>query len=513
MSAEYHAAFVEAEKARARDPSVSRAWKLAEPYRIARGAARGKDISFRDWQRSHDGVTTALRVCGFTLLTTAEELATANVPPNGIWGYRKVDVARGDVVRIGVRINDLLNGKSKLMSDEEKDEANAQRRAKQKAAQPKGVATSTEIETKAINDLHALIGLEDHLEIVHGMEFRCADVLMRPHSSGGINDSGEEPYVGDQVKSSHVRSDGQENFNIDVGQACRIIGGGNFVGRSGKVIAVWKKMSLTLIGMDSKGAPTVVWFLWGEKALDMLVDFPDGQTFRPRLFLRRTSTNTFTEAMNSPEWRYDVGQGSEATKMSERRRLLEAKCAFATSDYAAKETLRFWHDDLSQIPLDSHRKEQLILNGLAELLRGLCTIARNPKDNCGPVDFRVTLPDGKITRVQSKMVTAGKSSGKDYFHMRKTNGVPYDLTTFDSLDITDVRDDITWTLPTHVRNDELGGIVPAEYFSAEELDKNTVHLSQKWREKHEKYRCDLKTEVGRHKYVALQEGRAMYRSN
>jgi hypothetical protein len=506
MSAEHHAALVEAEKARARDPSISRAWKMAEPYRIARGAAQGKDISGRDWRRSHDGVTMALRVCGFTLLTTAEELA--NVPPNGDWGHRKVDVARGDVVRIGVQINDLLNGKSKLMSDEEKDEANAQRRAKQKAAQPKGVATSTEIETKAINDLHALIGLEDRMEIVHGTEFRCADVLMRPRSSGGINDSGEQTYVGDQTKSAHVQRSGKVFFNhIDVGKACLIIGGGDFVGKSGKVIAVWKKMSLTLIGMDSDGVPTVVWFLWGQRAMDMLRKFPKGQRFTPVLFLKRKSTNKFTEALNSPEWRYDIaGHGSEATNQSERRRLLEAKCVFATSDYAAKETIRFWHYDFSQIPLDSHRKEQLILGRLAEQLQGLCTIEKTPSDNSGPVDFRVTLPDGKITRIQSKMVTAGKTSNQDSCRMRKQNRLPYNLTTFDSLDITDVRDDITWTLPTHVRNDDNELIVP--YFSAEELNKNTVCLTKHWREKHEKYRCDLKTEAGRLKYVALQEGRA-----
>jgi hypothetical protein len=506
MSAEYHAALVEAEKARAQDPSVSRAWIMAEPYRIALGAARGVDISFRDWQRSHDGVTTALRVCGFTLLTTAEELA--KVLPNGSWGQRKVDVARGDVVRMGVQFNHLLKGHTKLMSDDEKDEVNAKMRAKLKAAQPKGVTTTLDIETKAINDLNALIGLEDHLEIVHGTEFRCADVLMRPRSSGGINDSGERTYVGDQTKSAHVQRSGRVFFSIDVGKACLIIGGGDFVGKSGNVFAVWKRMSLTLIGMSTAGAPTVVWFLWGQGALDMIRNFPDGHKFQPRLCLKTASTNKFTETLNSPEWRYDVGQGSEATKMSERRRLLEAKCAFATSDYAAKETIRFWHYDFSQIPLDSHRKEQLILGRLAEQLRGLCTIEKKPSDNSGPVDFRVTLPLGNVTRIQSKMVTAGKTSNQDAFCMRKPNQLPYNLTTFDSLDITDVRDDITWTLPTHVRNDdnELGGIVP--YFSAEELDKNTVCLTKHWREKHEKYRCDLKTEVGRHKYVALQEGRA-----
>ena len=495
-------------KARGERWPMSDVWAVAAPNRLADIRIAGKDIGLLEWQRSHDGVATALSVLNILLLMTAAELAAVEAQ-RGYYGDRKVEVARGDAVHAAVVINDLLRGSTQLQTDAEKTAVNAMKSAQQKAAQPQGATTNIDKETAATKSMHGLIGLDEVLEVEFCIEHRLADEAQRV-----LGSADPETYAGNQTKSSNAGSTGKLNFNTTVGYARLIIGGGAFKSKTTrKIVARWERMSLTLIGMEN-GVVKVVWYLRGQEALDMLAAFPDDQSFHPRLYLKMVSNHAFTNAINNPWWRFDVGGDRKAsgdvpaaTAESERTRLRQAICEFTTGDFAAHKPLDFWNRDLTQIPLDSHKKEQQALDRIEELLApNGARLVRDPADNYGATDWHVITQANNDTRIQNKRVSPGKTACYDIFSMSGNRGKPYDLMVdFDSLDVFDPRTDIMYSLPARVPSTD--GEVP--YLSATELSKGTVRLSANWKACHAPYRCDLRTEEGVLKYLRLQDKRGV----
>ena len=494
-------------KARGEKWGSTDVWAVAAPNRMADIMIAGHDISQQDWQRSHDGVATALFVLDILLLTTAADLAAVQVP-RGWYGHRKVDVARGEAMHAAVGINDILTGNTQLQTDAEKTAINGKMSATLKAAMPKGIATNHHTETAATKAMHAIIGLDKVLEVVFCTEFRLADEAMRL-----LGSADPATYAGNQTKSSNVGSNGRLNFHTTVGEALKIIGGGDFKSKTTcEVVARWERMSLTLIGMDA-GVVKVVWFFRGQYALNMLAAFPDDQTFQLRLYPKNASSHPFTNAINSPRWRFDIGTDRKAsgdvpatTAESERTRLRDDIYDFTTGDFAAHKLLDFWNRDMSQIPCESHKKEQQTFDRIEELLAPSgARLVRDPADNYGATDWHVLTPDNSDARIQNKRVSPGKTVGNDYFNMAFKS---YDLMVdFDSLDVYDPCTDIMYSLPARVLSAADGTAVP--YLSAEDLSKGTVCLSAAWKARHAPYRCDLRSQEGVLKYLRLQGERGV----
>jgi hypothetical protein len=490
-------------KANGMQRHVSDVWAVVMPDRLADIKIAGKDISKIEWQRSHAGVATALFVLEILFIMTKAELAAVAVP-TGNWGNRKVDVARGDSMHTAVRIRSLLSGNSMLLTDADKYVVNANMIVKLKMARPKGITTTNDTETAATKAMHALIGLDERLEVVFCTEFRLADCAMRKLGSADL-----AAYAADQTKSTNVQSNGRLNFNTNVGEALKIIGGGDFKSKepSRGVVARWERMSLTLIGMEN-GIVKVVWYLQGQEALDMLARFPAGQRFEPMLYPKIASSHPFTKEINKPYWRFDVGDVSVAMAEAECTRLLQAKCNYATGDFAALKLLNFWSRDLSQIPLDNHKKEQQAFDRIQELLAPFgAIVSRDPADNYGATDWHVITANNDA-RIQNKRVSPGKTASNDIFGMHGNTGKRYDLLVdFDSLDVYDLRTDVVYSLPARMLSAADGQPVP--YLSAEELSKCTVNISVAWKARHAPYCCNLRTDKGVMKYLQLQDERAL----
>jgi hypothetical protein len=465
---------------------------LVEPMRMELGILKAY------WKWSHERLCMIFcHALGYTLLTTAEELKTTTTRD---FGKRNVVVARGDLQPVRALIANLVSGHTKIRTQEEVDAAIKAMIAKVKVRQPRGVATNHKIEDKATRDVYRMINLPEG-QYTFSDEGRCSDNLQRSLRYNNL-------YVADQVKVSSMINGRQCNFGkLNVGKSILIVGGGDCIGKSGRVVARWKKMSLTLICLDDNGKPCVVWFLWGKRAKDMLEKHEKGQGFHMIPFSERDTSNAFMQDLD--EFRYDIldGRGGR-TAEEECERLLNAKNEFRASADVTHEQEIFWKEDLSQIPCDNLKKEQIIIDRMRARLAPVCSVGRVSSDNNGPVDFRIThIATGAVKTIQSKMLSHNS------FHMRKKKGEPYQMNDFDRLDVAktdipviiDMDEDysvfnelIVWSLPMRV----LGLDGEIKSYIADDLSKATVYLSGPWQTKHKDHKFNLMNDAERDAYIA-----------
>jgi hypothetical protein len=348
----------------------------------------------------------------------------------------------------------------------------------------------------AIDALHKFIKLPKHLEFQHGIENRTSDGFYIFIGDNSNTDATEKKYVADQVKSAGIGKNGTANFHITVGEALQILLDGR---------------SVTFIAMETPNDPDerwsvvlVVWFLYGDEACEMLKKFDKSQEIRPVVSPQRNSEHAFTKEFQSEKYRYNISEPAEC------QRLRDAKIEFAKNVNSRRETYEFWNENESQMGA-SHYKEQKIINAMNERLCGYGISAKKyVDDNYTKVDVRVILPDGRYSRVQSKMVTVGKTESQDKFQMCKPGGEPINLMVeIDGLDIYYATTNWVYSLPARVINPKTGEIEP--YLTKKEMSKNTVSLSKRWKKKHSMYLCNLNDADGVRKYIAFQKERVLNR--
>jgi hypothetical protein len=348
---EWEAAIEKARKAREKESklkkqSVSDAWDQTDIYRVCFNAMRKENISMKMWQRTYEGVFFAVSVIrGVEMTMTPQELKDAPVPKNNNgteqWGQRKIRVARSKATP---QVNDILSGKSMMMSATEMADVYAAMSKIQKELQPKGFATSNTKELEAINTLNKLLKLTDFLEFEHGIEGRENDGFSRVIDN---NSNTTKTYVADQVKSSVVMKDGRGNCHSTVGKLLPIL---------------LDNRSVTCIVMDKTWKTVlVVWFLHGKDACEFLEKFDKSQEIRPVVSPKITSEHAFYKEFQSKKYRYNISEPAEC------ERLLEAKIEFAKNVNSRRETYEFWNEDESQM-CASHFKEQKIINAMNEKL-------------------------------------------------------------------------------------------------------------------------------------------------
>jgi hypothetical protein len=512
---EWEAAIEKARKARISElelkkKTIKGAWEQTEIYRILLIAIRGVNISKQMWKRMYEGVFFAVTVIrGVEMRMTPQELADAPVPvdSNGTerWGQRNIKVARSKATP---QIDSILSEHTKMMSATELADVNATKSKILKENNPKGSINSLTKERQAIDALNKRLDLSEYLECEHGIEGRKNDIFYRINDKTSNTDTTEKKYVADQVKSAGEYDDGKANFNITVGEILQKLLDGQ---------------SVTLIAMEIPNDPEepwsvvrVVWFLYGKDACEMLKKFDKTQKITPVVLQKAKSRTQFTNEFQSKKYRYNVSEPEEC------ERLRNAKIEFASMKNvsARRETYKFWNCDESQM-CANHFKEQLIINAMDERLQVFeMSAKKHVDDNYSKVDVRVILPDGRYSRVQSKMVSVRKC--QDCFHMCASGGKPINLLLqIDSLEIYYAMRNWVYSLPARVINPKTGEMEP--YLSDEEMSKITVGLSKKWKTKHSKYLCNLNdhdTEVvdllndekkGLKHYIAFQKERLLNR--
>ena len=352
-----------------------------------------RTVAKTEWRQSYIGVKAALQFIGLILITTQEDFESLEIPieNDGIrhFSHRKVIVSRNGKLSNSSRIQDLMSGSTKVYTDLEIIKIRDNTSNILKLLEPKGVATANNIESRTVDELDILIGVESIIYRVHLVEYRLADIAY------SLKGKDRDIFLADQVKTSTAKEDGQLNFTSNRSTLT--------IGIMIKILKVG--MSLTCIGKTQNNEIDVVWLFYGERAISMLSTFKLTQTFVPMLRLVRKTNNKFTLAYNDPEFRFDVKNDNE--------RLLARKVEIVT--IGRKHSLTFLNEDNSQIPSESHRIEQQSMN----MTRSVCNainikVERHHKDACGPVDFIVN----EITRVQDKVANK-------IFNVRSKYRLPY----------------------------------------------------------------------------------------
>lgn len=331
-------------------------WKAVEDQR----PAGTKQLQ---WQHSYDGVKAALKHAGFELVTASDSFVDIDIPLDNRkrknFSARKVVVTRAGCVSKPTMIRHLLSGNSGVLTDDERLAIQQKVGVANSAKQAKGVATTANAESRAIDELDALLGLTGFLYRRHLYEHRLADMAYCPNDgsqSGRYYSThvAQEVWVGDQVKHSVAGDNGQCKFNRD----------GTIMTVAGMISYLNAGLSLTCIGKTADDKVDVVWFFHGQNDITMLSQFDSTQTFQPRLHLKITSSNEFTEAYNAKEHRYDVGRSAD-----ECQRLMERKLSVVR--VGVKHTLRYLNEDDSQIPAEHHRLEHKAFAMTRELVQKL----------------------------------------------------------------------------------------------------------------------------------------------
>ncbi len=438
-------------------PTATEVWSAVDAQRVS------ADLSQEVWKRSYTGVQAALKYVGFELVTTREEFEVLEVPlKKGKWksyAYRRVLVSREGFISKSTAINDLLCGNSKVLSEIERRANDTARGVRLSALQPKGIATGHLAESKAVDDLDVMLGLDKYFDRQHLYEFRLADVAYSLPDS----DISAQVWFGDQIKSATAGSTGQCTFNS-----------------SGKMTVlnmlkyVKAGLGLTCIGLTPDGVVDVVWFFHGEDDIAWLSTLEPKQSFGPTLHLKTQTPNVFTKAINAEEHRFDVGKSAD-----ERKRLLVRKILAQRT--GVKHTLEYLNEDPSQIPSEMHRRE---LEAFA-MVRTACAkidviIERHHEDAYGPVDYRVAT-----ARIQDKTLARQAN-------MRNAGRHPYNPDEIDILQVTDVDHQQVYALPMRVvRQNKI-----ESFLSEEALMRRNLTCSPKWKEAHKQYLFDLKDVSG-----------------
>ena len=440
---------------------MSEVWDPIDELRIA------ANMKPNEWRRSYQGIQAALSSIGIVLETSKKELDDMDVPLGTTgkdYSKRCVDVSRNGEKWYGKSIVTLLSGQSALKTEDEMKAVWDAQSAKMSLARPKGIPCTNNVESKAIDDLDRLIGVSDHMHRKPLVEFRAYDIAYSPIGDGDV-------FIADQVKTGRVsNTNGAVTFQANQMKL-----------KVSDMISILANGSLTCIGLTRDGVVDVVWFFTAT-AIITLNTFNMDQTFHPCLHLTRTSNNTFTIAMQSEMFRFEVRKSKE-----DRARLLQAKIDFLAT--GKKESLKFWNEDISQIPSISNQVEQRSI----DLLRTACdangAIYAKPNDIMyGKVDF---LING--VRVQDKAMEKSKQ-----FNIRKTGRLPYNPDELDVFQVTVLEKKEVYVISMRIVNRD--GTVTS-FHSVETLMKETIWFSLKWQEKHKEFKHDLKTPEGTKSYV------------
>ena len=447
---------------------ISDIWKAIDDQRIL------SKMDKREWKQSFEGTKTAIEYIGLKMITTKKELDEMEVPIDRMnvkrYMGRKINVSRNGIIS-NVGVNSLLGGYSTLRTDEEMKEIYKKVGINLSLQQPKGIPTANNLESKAIDDLDILIGIYDYIHREHLFEHRLYD--MAYCINGNNLDVDSDIYVANQVKSSKISENGVVSFRES-----------NSALSTKTMLSILENGSLTCIGKTRDDKVDVVWFFYGNNAINILKTFNINQTFNPTLHLKRNSNNEFTNKMNDSMFRFDVGKSSEECK-----RLLEQKIEFIKT--GIKHSLTFWNEDDSQIPHESHRIEQKSFN----MTRTACNminieVKKRHQDAYGPVDFIVN----KFTKIQDK-------AAKRNFHIRKINKLPYNPDDIDIFQVSDLENNLVYAIPMRVMTNE----IVTSFFTRDQLMKITITFGPKWKENHKQFKHDFKTNDGILSYVKACE--------
>jgi hypothetical protein len=424
------------------------------------------------WKRSYEGIKTAIEYIGLTMITTKEELDKMEIPVSRsgkkAYGYRKIDVSRDGIISKS-RINDILNGKNSLKTKEEMVVIHKKLGVYKNLVLPKGIATTHNSESKTVNDLDILIGISDYVHREHLVEFRLYDMA---YCMMG-DDINKEVFVVDQIKSSRENNNGRVTFNASSAPIT-----------IKTIVSILENGSLTFIGKNKDNIVDVVWFLYGNNIINILKNFNMTQTFQPILHLQVKSYNEFTNTMNDPMFRFDVGKSE-----LECRRLLERKLEFIKN--GPKKSLMFWNENESQIPSISN----IIEHESFLMTKNACKnidikIERRYEDAYGPIDFIV---NGKA-KIQDKV-------GSINYSFRHYGRYPYNPDDFDIFQVSDIVNNIVYAIPMRIVKDN----IVISFFTTEQLMKSTIRFGLKWKELHKIFKHDFKTNEGIVSYVKACE--------
>ena len=445
-------------------------WKAVEDQRPA-------NVPKPRWQQSYDGVKAALKHAGFELITTPESFDHTVIPvfrKRKYYGARKVVVSRAGCRSQPIRIDSLLSGKSQLLTEDESLAVNQRRRTAMAIQRPKGVATNNIAESRAVDELDFLLGTINMLHRQHLYEFRLADIAYclkegAPPQSSVSTMSLDEVWVGEQIKHAVAQKDGVCAFSCS-----------NPMTIADMIMYLNAGLSLTCIGKTADDKVDVVWFFDGPNDIECLTQFDKKQIFAPRLHLKRTSSNKFTQAYNAKEHRYDVGKSAEECK-----RLMERK--LAAVEAGVKRTLSFLNDDNSQICGENHQVEHKAFVFIREACARInVDVERFLQDAYGPVDFRV----GSISRNQDKIL-------RRQVKMRGLGSHPYNPDDIDIFQLSDLDKQQVYALPMRlIKDDQI-----VSFFSETTLMQEHLGCTAVWREANKQYLYDLTDEKGIQAYV------------
>lgn len=444
--------------------------KISDVWKAVYEKRTNIEIKEIEWKQSYEGVRAAIEYVGLTLITTKEELDAMEIPVDKNrhnykkYNDRKIKVSKNGIIREST-ICSLLNGGSSLKTDEEMLEIRKKVGFNNSSVLPKGISTTNNLETKTINELDTIINISSYAQRKHITEHRLYDIAYCL-----INDNiDNKVFVADQIKSSKVNNRGRIQFS-----------GKNSSLTINQMISILENGSLTCIGKNQDNKIDVVWFFYGTNIINILNKFDMSQKFTSTLHLTRNSNNKFTLAMNDPLFRFDVGKSS-----TECQRLLAKKIDFIKN--GPKYSLIFLNEDDSQIPCANHKIEQNSFNMTRLICKNInVVVEKRHEDSYGPIDFIVN----GSARVQDKVAT-------NIFHVRHDCRLPYNPDTIDIFQISDLINKIVYTIPMRViKND-----IITSFFTSEQLMKNTIRFSLKWKKTHKQFKHDFKTNEGAISYV------------
>ena len=413
------------------------------PGETSSSKAPGDPLSIHERKRSYEYTNAALAAKGLQLMMTKEEFDNIPVPTTrggtNSYSRRKVRVSRmGQVVE--AMLCNLLSWDNAVLTPEERAASQARGVAKQLLKKPKGSTACTYVGDLGIAALHTILNLPAiGIEYMSTIENRRASGMYRQL---GVD---VDAYVSDKSKCAKVQESGRLHFSTTI---------------SDMLIGLEAGTSFTFIGMESDGTPKRVWFLTpldDFSALQRLAKDQGKTVFAPTLQSNVSSLRPFPVGMTA--FCYDLETSDDLN------RLRQAKVAFALQGRVQR-PLDFWNDDPSQIPSETHRREQEAFDAVRTAVRSLgAVILRKPEDKNKTPDFWLGFPE-LICRVEDKMGKRrrGPNSGLQ-FTMRGPDRLPYSPNDFDVLQISCLEEHIVVAVPMR----KWKGDKVVSHFTAEQL--------------------------------------------